>query len=200
MPRSRARPKRAKSRPKVRQRSKGKKTVLPSENSGAITNSSHLSKYDVSKSQYENYKDLGLLADANQIGAVRGSIRGFKPRLKGPTAEPTGEEHHPLEDEVAPSVPTCRPVPAGERKVLQDLVSRHGDDYAAMERDMRLNTHQKTAPQLRRRIAKMRDEDSAAALAASEAEAAGAAAPVRQKRKRTKNPNRAFKRRSTHFC
>ena len=91
MPRSRARPKRAKSRPKVRQRSKGKKTVLPSENSGAITNSSHLSKYDVSKSQYENYKDLGLLADANQIGAVRGSIRGFKPRLKGPTAEPTGE-------------------------------------------------------------------------------------------------------------
>ena len=106
MPRSRARPKRAKSRPKVRQRSKGKKTVLPSENSGAITNSSHLSKYDVSKSQYENYKDLGLLADANQIGAVRGSIRGFKPRLKGPTAEPTGERA------LAPVPPLSVPAPS----------------------------------------------------------------------------------------
>jgi|TARA_B100000513_G_scaffold117921_1_gene51833 hypothetical protein len=30
----------------------------------------------------------------------------------------------------------------GERKLLVSLVSKHGDDYEAMARDMRLNTHQ----------------------------------------------------------
>ena len=162
-----------------------------------------------------------------------------------------GEEHHPLEDEVAPSVPTCRPVswparrhtprrgPAARstppaaaaagaggreegaagpglapRRRLRRDGARHEAQHAPEDGAAAATTHRKGAarpahseresegrrPTPAYMPLQMRDEDSAAALAASEAEAAGAAAPVRQKRKRTKNPNRAFKRRSTHFC
>lgn len=167
--------------------------------SGFLADSAVLSSYDVSKSHYENYKRLALLADANQIGAERHAIRGFKPRLKGPCAEPTGA-HHPLEDEVPEAAVVYRQIPEGEHKVLSALVAKYADNYTAMARDMRLNSHQHTAAHLRRRIAKMNAEVVMDAEAAREAEVAGLKPPIpRRIRKVTKDPNPQFKHRSKHF-
>lgn len=201
MPRSRARPKRNAKTAKVRVKPKSKKV---NNLSSFLADSKVLSEYDVTKSHYENYKKLGLLADANQIGAVRDSIRGFKPRLKGPTASSSSADavvtRHPLEDEVPEAEITYRQVPEGEQKVLTALIARYGDDYAAMARDMRLNPYQHTAAHLRHRVAKMRTENIEDAERASEAAAAGAPAPAaRHRRKLTHDPNPAFKKRSKQF-
>ena len=137
MPRSRARPKQKSTRTSV----KVKPSVLKARAPSFFQNSSQT--YDTKQTQFQNYTRLELLADANQIGAERTSVRGFKPRVKAPLvqrAQP--DEPHALELEVPPAEVTVKPVPMGERKLLVSLVSKHGDDYEAMARDMRLNTHQ----------------------------------------------------------
>ena len=145
------------------------------------------------RSQFANYQSLGLLADANQIGANSASFRGFKPRVKGPSAAAADRsEPHPLELEVPEGKKTIRKVPLGERQVLLALVARHGDDCAAMARDIRLNTFQHTATHLRRRIEKMREEDEEETVGTGEV-------PQRLLAKRTRDPNNAFKKRSRNF-
>ena len=159
-------------------------------------------EYDESATQFANYQRLGLLADANQIGAASGRITGFKPRVKGPMAAPSDGATHPLELEVPPALKTVRAVPLGERSVLLKLLEKHVDDYAAMARDMRINTLQHTAAHLRRRIAKMREEDTEEAAEAAEKAAAGEPPPPpnwKHRPKPTLDPNPAFKKRSKNF-
>jgi len=201
MPRSRARPKRNAKATRVRVKPKSK-TV--NKLSGFGADSKVLSEYDVSRSHYANFKELGLLADANQIGAVHDSIRGFKPRLKGPSASSGAADaehtHHPLEDEVPEAELTYRQIPEGEFKVLTALMARHGDNYAAMARDMRLNPFQHTASHLRHRCAKMEAEPEVDAELAREAKAYGVKPPSeRRLRKITRDPNPQFKKRSKQF-
>lgn len=174
-----------------------------SKPSGFLANSKVL-KYDVARSHYQNFEKFGLLADANQIGAVRDSIRGFKPRLKGPSASSGAADpattHHPLEDEVPEAAITYRQIPEGEHKVLTALMASHGEDYGAMARDMRLNQYQHTAAHLRHRIAKMRTEQEMDAEEAVEAEREGAKPPQKRRVKKvTYDPNPLFKKRSKHF-
>ncbi len=190
MPRSQGRPKKSSKATKVRQKTRKK---VPG--AAPFFDRSKLS-YDTKATQFENYKRIGLLADANQIGAERQTLRGFKPRVKGPVAAPADDADapHPLELEVPPPLITYRQVPEGERKVLQALVKQYGDDHARMARDMRINTHQHTAAHLRRRIAKMVAEDEEDAARAAEALEAGAPAPPpRLQRKVTFDPNPQFK-------
>jgi nucleolar protein 16 len=159
-------------------------------------------EYDHKATQYDNYAQLGLLYDANQIGVVRDKITGFKPRVKVPESKvPTGSDApHQLEIEMPEGLKTVRKVPEGERSVLLKLMAKHGDDYAAMARDMRLNQYQHTAAHLKRRIAKMHEEDAEdAATAAEAAEAGRAEPPPRLRKKITKDPNPAFKKSSRHF-
>ena len=154
--------------------------------------------YDVSTTQFANYKALGLLADANQIGATKGRVTGFKPRVKGPSAAVVDEEYtHPLELEVPEGELTVKQVPDGERKVLLALMLRHGEDFSAMARDMRLNTHQHTGAHLRRRISKLKLDDVRDAAVAAARVTEGKKPKL--KKKITKNPNRAFKRNSMNF-
>jgi nucleolar protein 16 len=200
MPRSRARPKRNAKATKVRVKPRASKVSKPS---GFLANSKVL-KYDVARSHYQNFEKFGLLADANQIGAVRDSIRGFKPRLKGPSASSGAADpattHHPLEDEVPEAAITYRQIPEGEHKVLTALMASHGEDYGAMARDMRLNQYQHTAAHLRHRIAKMRTEQEMDAEEAVEAEREGAKPPQKRRVKKvTYDPNPLFKKRSKHF-
>ena len=157
--------------------------------------------YEEKKTQYSNYKRLGLLYDANQIGAKRDSVTGFKPRVKGAVAEPSSSgTKHVLEEEMPEALITIRRVPPGEVKVLRKLLAKYADDYTAMARDMRLNTLQHTAAHLRNRIGKLREDDAEEAEAVAAAEAAGAPAPEpRGKRKLTKKPNNAFAKRSRNF-
>ncbi len=79
MPRSRSRPKQKKTRVKVRAKPVTKKARIASD-AAAFFDRSSLT-YDTSESQFANYARLGLLADANQIGAKRATILGFKPRI-----------------------------------------------------------------------------------------------------------------------
>ena len=84
MPRSRSRPKKNSKAP----RTKARKNFSNKAPRPSVFNDSKLD-YDTSETQFENYKRLGLLADANQIGKERDRIVGFKPRVKGPSAEPS---------------------------------------------------------------------------------------------------------------
>ena len=96
---------------------------------------------------------------------------------------------------------TIRRVPPGEVKVLRQLIQRHGDDYDAMARDGRINTLQHTSGHLRNRIGKLKldDEEEAEKIAAAVAAGEPAPEPTRGKRKLTRDPNPAFKKRSTNF-
>ena len=195
MPRSRSRPKKNPHRLRNRTKPKSQKIAKPS-----VFDNSVLS-YDPKSSQYENYKRLGLLADVNQIGAVRDTITGFKPRKQGPCAEPAPEGfEHPLKAEVPEGKKEIRQVPEGEQKVLRALMAKHGEDHAAMARDMKINTYQQTAAHLRRRIAKMLQEDAQEEAEQEAAVAKGGDAPLpRIQKKLTKLPNRAFSKKSMNF-
>ena len=194
MPRSRSANRRSSSIKKV--------SIKPKLNNPKCSRFQHSAlDYDDDKTQFSNYARLGLMADANQIGAIRNQITGFKPRVKvpditgvdtsiGAVAQREGGKH-PLELEVPEALKTVRKVPDGERTVLLKLMAKHGDDYAAMARDMRLNSLQHTAAHLRRRIHKMKEED--------EEDEGEAAQPPAQKRKLTRDPNPAFKKRAMNF-
>ena len=169
-------------------------------------------EYDEKASQFSNYARLGLLADANQIGASKPSkqqITGFNPRVKVPkpsaaalaaAAAVVKDGKHQLELEVPEGLKTIRPVPEGERQVLLKLQAVHGTDYAAMARNIKLNAMQHTAAWLRKRIAKLQSEDDEERAALETAAAAGAPAPPpRHRRKITKDPNPAFKKHNRTF-
>ena len=195
MPRSRTTNRRRSTISKVSRKPKSRKVPKTSR----FQNSSL--EYDEKATQFSNYQRLGLLYDANQLGAVKDRITGFKPRVKGAVAEaaPSNVKHQ-LEIEMPEELKTYRAVPAGERSVLLKLLAKHGEDYSAMARDMRINTLQHTAAHLRHRIAKMREEDAEDTAAAEEAAAANEPPPEpRLRRKLTRDPNPAFKKRSKHF-
>ena len=160
--------------------------------------------YDEKTTQFANYERLGLMADANQIGANTNKLHvtGFNPRVKGDrigSAASSSDQPHPLELEVPEGLKTVRKVPDGERKVLLALMAAHGESYSAMARDMRLNALQHTAAHLRRRIAKMLEEDQEDAEAAEAAATGSSMPPHRLQPKSTKDPNKAFSKKSMHF-
>ena len=198
MPRSISRPKRSKTRSTTKSKPKSTSKVLKAHYFSATGSAL---EYDSKRSQFHNYSRLGLMADANQIGAMNDTVRGFKPRVKGPCAAPADPAAvHPIELEVGEAAITVRMVPDGECKALRGLLARYKDDYAAMGRDMRINTHQQTAAHLRRRIAKMREQDADDAAALEAATSAGVVQPEpRFRRKLTKHPNPAFKKKSKNF-
>jgi nucleolar protein 16 len=92
-------------------------------------------------------------------------------RLSNPTAEPprfpsvsTKRSIKPLPVNVAElmqelckggDIPVFRHVSEHEAKVLVDLVRKHGEDYGAMAQDIKLNTFQLTAGQLKKKVNKM---------------------------------------------
>jgi hypothetical protein len=195
MPRSRTSHKRNPHKVKIKTKPRSQKIAKPSVFDHSVLD------YDPTKSQFSNYKKLGLLADANQIGAARNTITGFKPRVQGPMADPAPEGfEHPLRAEVPVGRKVIRQVPEGEQKVLRALIARHAEDYAAMARDMKVNTYQHTAAHLRKRIRKMLQEDAEEAALVEAAVAQGEPAPPpRIRKKLTNQPNRAFSKKSMNF-
>ncbi|KAK2595175.1 Ribosome biogenesis protein Nop16 [Conoideocrella luteorostrata] len=61
-----------------------------------------------------------------------------------------------IEESHNPAPKVARYQSDGEREWLERLVARHGDDTAAMARDMKLNPMQQTARDIAKRIKKMR--------------------------------------------
>ena len=198
MPRAKTRPKQRKGIVKVRAKSRIRKA---GEAQGLQASAI---KYDPSKTQFVNFAEAGLLADANQIGSAtdRNRVTGFNPRVKGRSAEPQpAHVTHQLELEVPEGEITIRKVPPGETSVLRKLVEKHGEDYAAMARDMRINTHQQTANHLRKRIAKVKEDDAMEEAAIAAARKLGKKRLPRRREvpRKTKLPNKAFSKRSRNF-
>ncbi len=68
--------------------------------------------YNEKESQFSNYARLGLMADANQIGAVKETITGFKPikhvpAATGGAAAAVGSTAGVKDSETACSSPVC---------------------------------------------------------------------------------------------
>ena len=150
--------------------------------------------YNEKKTKFSNH-GAWPLADANQIGVVKESITGFKPRVKPPkaklpaadTVRPSVEETHPLGSmrcEGRKIFARCRRANAKCCK----LQAVHGTNYSAMARDMRLNAMQHTASWLKKRIEKMIGEDEQEAAAATAAIGAGKLPPPPRLRKAHQAP------------
>ena len=198
MPRAKTRPKQRRGVVKVRVKPRIRKAGEAQGLQASAIN------YDPKKTQFANFAEAGLLADSNQIGAAtdRNRVTGFNPRVKGRSAEPRpADVTHQLELEVPEGEKTIRKVPPGETSVLRRLVEKHGEDYAAMARDMRINTHQQTASHLRKRIAKMKDDDALEEAAIAAARKAGKQKLPRSRMqpRMTRLPNKAFKKGSKNF-
>ena len=64
-----------------------------------------------------------------------------------------------LEREAArPEKKYNRRMPEGEKAFVRELVEKHGDDYEAMQRDVKINYMQRSAGDLKRRVRKWREE------------------------------------------
>ena len=100
------------------------------------------------------------------LSALAGSARRLTPNLALPTHPSPCLLTQPLAEIEAlgpPEVPTPRHQSDGEQQFLTKLIAKHGTDYAAMARDIKLNRYQQTAAELRRRIARLNASDGAAA-------------------------------------
>eukprot|EP00455_Lapot_gusevi_P024081 TRINITY_DN2499_c0_g1_i2.p1 TRINITY_DN2499_c0_g1~~TRINITY_DN2499_c0_g1_i2.p1 ORF type:complete len:155 (-),score=16.85 TRINITY_DN2499_c0_g1_i2:32-496(-) len=105
--------------------------------------------WDPYKTLRENYKALGLQADASKI---------VMPRMDEeiPKVEPKGliaEELKRIE-ELPPAEPyEVKSMSVREQSILIKLMNKYGEDYEAMSRDIKINVMQETARQLEKRIA-----------------------------------------------
>merc|ERR1712166_100058 len=65
---------------------------------------------------------------------------------------------NPIEFQVGEAVPNKerKGCSEGEAEVVANLIQKHGENYKAMERDHKINTHQHTASQLRKKVERYR--------------------------------------------
>eukprot|EP00123_Amoebidium_parasiticum_P009902 comp19772_c0_seq1/m.23678 comp19772_c0_seq1/g.23678 ORF comp19772_c0_seq1/g.23678 comp19772_c0_seq1/m.23678 type:complete len:179 (-) comp19772_c0_seq1:383-919(-) len=125
-----------------------------------VTNPTVAKVWDKKKSIWHNYEKLGLVADPNK-GAAK------KPKPLSQSAEPP----QPVDIDAPVVVETREPtplvkeleevakqeykkpqyIPEGEAELVRKLIKKHGTDYKAMSRDIKLNTYQHTAKQLKKK-------------------------------------------------
>ena len=115
-------------------------------------------QWDNRKTLAQNYKEMGLLTDVNAIGKPKKEEKGGGGKAE---AGEHGEEKVgymiPILKEIeeapapAPYVPKSMGLP--EQRILDRLMRKHGEDYEAMARDIKVNVHQQTVAQLKKRIA-----------------------------------------------
>ncbi|EDQ88119.1 uncharacterized protein MONBRDRAFT_33025 [Monosiga brevicollis MX1] len=119
-----------------------------------IQNSTIARAWDPKKSLLDNFRELGLVVDTNvdlSGDAHRQKLRGGG--ITAPAREPT-EVVRELEQRAA-SVKTYKTFAArGEIIFIQSCIQKHGLDYDAMAKDLKLNTYQHTANQLQRKVNK----------------------------------------------
>eukprot|EP01134_Creolimax_fragrantissima_P002057 CFRG2057T1 len=112
--------------------------------------------WDVTKTVKQNYAKLGLAMDLNKSTAIP------QHRVQQKTDSMAMEEFERLRAEKTPTetvaelekiskteTPKESFLSDGQQQIIKALVLKHGDDFKAMERDIKLNTHQKTKGQLR---------------------------------------------------
>ncbi|TYZ59226.1 hypothetical protein PybrP1_002234 [[Pythium] brassicae (nom. inval.)] len=101
----------------------------------------------------QNYDKLGLQADPNSYQALKQSIAG----AEGALDDEPRLFHVPDSDFLSERNPR-RPenyMSEEERKYLRPLIAKHGEDFKAMERDIKSNNMQWTATKLKNRCARL---------------------------------------------
>ncbi|RYH16409.1 hypothetical protein EON65_30145 [archaeon] len=98
--------------------------------------------YDVDKSPEENLANMGLMADANAQGkaTAANANSAFVGYLTNYQNAPNKERKTKLSDL--------------DKLYIKKCIDKHGEDYKAMERDMKLNYMQHTAKQMEKMIKK----------------------------------------------
>ncbi|GAX22104.1 hypothetical protein FisN_6Hh352 [Fistulifera solaris] len=95
-------------------------------------------KWNASLSPAANLQALGLVAKPNQQGQTK------------PVGAPDIIELFDIPDSDASSFRQKHPLDKDEEEYIQKCMAKHGDDYAAMFRDIRVNTLQHTEQKLRK--------------------------------------------------
>ncbi|PXF47072.1 Nucleolar protein 16 [Gracilariopsis chorda] len=105
-----------------------------------------------------NLKKIGLQASVNHMAKTRGGRKVSIPIQAIPKdAEAVIED---LEKEASRKERRNLVVHPGERRALEAMIKRHGDNWTAMCRDIKLNYLQWTATQLQRKVERMRAIDA----------------------------------------
>ncbi|KAJ0394839.1 hypothetical protein P43SY_006400 [Pythium insidiosum] len=102
----------------------------------------------------QNYERIGLNADPNSHQEIKKSIDGAESALDD---QPTQLFHVPDSDILSERNPR-RPenyMSEVEIAYLRPLIAKHGDNFKAMERDLKLNKDQWTDSKLKRRCARL---------------------------------------------
>ena len=111
-------------------------------------------QWDNRKTLAQNYEEMGLLTDVNKIGKPKKG-KGEAGGSGDEGAERVGYMIPILKKiEEAPAPPPYVPKSMGlpEQRILDRLMRKHGEDYEAMARDIKVNVHQQTSAQLKKRI------------------------------------------------
>ncbi|KNC72979.1 hypothetical protein SARC_14457, partial [Sphaeroforma arctica JP610] len=112
--------------------------------------------WDVTKTVTQNYKKLGLALDLNKTNSIAqhraddhvefvaqeeyARLRAAQNPTKTISAL---QDYSKLETKIVTALSD------GQQQLAQALIKKHGDDFKAMERDIKLNTHQKSKGQLK---------------------------------------------------
>eukprot|EP00038_Savillea_parva_P014273 m.10510 g.10510 ORF g.10510 m.10510 type:complete len:180 (-) comp2753_c0_seq1:206-745(-) len=117
-----------------------------------ITNPVVKAAWDTTKTRRKNFEDIGLVQDPNETVAAKTIPGATSKRSQQVEREPT-EVVEKLEA-MAKAAQGSQPVVAapGEVKFVDDMVAKHGDDYQAMARDLKLNVYQHTARQIEHKV------------------------------------------------
>lgn len=95
-------------------------------------------KWDASLSPAANLQALGLVAKPNQASQAK------------PAGAPEIIELFDIPDSDAPSYRQKHPLDKDEEEYIHKCMAKYGDDYAAMFRDVKVNTLQHTETKLRK--------------------------------------------------
>lgn len=101
----------------------------------------------------QNYDQIGLMANPNSHAEMKSSIAGSEAHdldadklFHVPDSDFLSERNHRRPENY---------MSEEEQKYLRKLVAKHGEDYQAMERDIKVNDMQWTKNKLTRRCARM---------------------------------------------
>lgn len=142
----------------TRSQLKKRKRLQHFANTAALAHRRPIEGWDDTLTLKQNYKMLGLALDANRV------VANPRKAMENPDdqyvpAKGTGLLSEKLDELKA--MPKRAPYQAKSMSIqeqyrLQDLIKKHGDNYEAMQRDLKLNINQDTARQLEKRIKLMK--------------------------------------------
>eukprot|EP00128_Syssomonas_multiformis_P006033 Colp12_sorted_trinity150504_noHs@26363 len=141
----------------VRQRRK-RQSAKPSNTRKKGTQNKHFRKvvikdetiakqWDKGLTLKQNFEKMGLAFDPN-AGKAKINKSAEDEEMEESPKEPTALVKE-LEEKAAQVVKIVTTPSEGQAKFVQQLIAKHGTDYKAMSRDLKLNTYQHTAKKLK---------------------------------------------------